>query len=286
MVMLLSRKRLSLATVLAFLLAICLFCCRPTHETVAAQDGVLLPIVMYHGLHPDTKKQGDYVISPTLFEDDLRFLTQNGYTTVTIEQLIAYTKGGTLPEKPVLLTFDDGYLNNHLYGTPLLQTYGCQAVLSPIVSETVRYSALNDRSPAYAQVTWNDLRTMRDTGCWDIQNHTYALHTYTDRNGSSRLPFESLEAYATVLQADIGQAQTLLQREVNITPRAFAYPFGAIGKGEREILQDMGFAVTLTCTEQHNTVTREAECLLDMGRFRRRNRMSAREFFTHVVKLP
>jgi peptidoglycan/xylan/chitin deacetylase (PgdA/CDA1 family) len=112
------------------------------------------------------------------------------------------------------------------------------------------------------------------------------MHTYTHRNGSSRLPFESLADYEKALKEDIGQAQALMHTELGITPRAFAYPFGAIGDGELDILRKMGFSITFTCTERANPLSPSAESLLDLGRFRRRNHMSAEAFFTHVVKLP
>ena len=78
--------------------------------TAADADGVALPIVMYHGLSEDPAAWGDYVISPAQFEADLRYLREQGYTTVTVADLLAYVDEGTaLPERPVMLTFDDGY---------------------------------------------------------------------------------------------------------------------------------------------------------------------------------
>ena len=251
-----------------------------------ATDTITLPVIMYHGLHPDRAQQTQYVISPDRFEDDLRWLTENGYTTVTIAQLIAYTAGdGVLPEKPVLLTFDDGYLNNHLYATPLLSRYGCRAVLSPICSETVRYSALNDRSPAYAQVTWDDLAEMVASGCWEIQNHSYAMHTLTEREGSSRLPGETLTAYTTVLTNDVSRAQMLFSQHLGCAPTAFFYPFGAIGEGQLEILKSMGFKATFTCTARLNTLRRDPDALYELGRFLRPPTGSAKQFFTRTVGL-
>ena len=75
----------------------------------AASEGVEVPVVMYHSMLKDEARHGQYVISPEEFENDLQYLQSHGYTTILIEDLIAYTKGGSLPEKPVLLTFDDGY---------------------------------------------------------------------------------------------------------------------------------------------------------------------------------
>ena len=88
------------------------------------------------------------------------------------------------------------------------------------------------------------------------------------------------------LCAVVAQEQTLLQTELGITPHAFAYPFGAIGEGELAVLKKLGFSVTFTCSEQSNMLSTDAESLLDLGRFRRRNNMSAETFFTRIVKLP
>ena len=97
------------------------------------EDRIDLPIIMYHGLLKEEKRQGQFIISPNLFEQDLRYLQENGYTTVVIADLIAYVQDGKpLPEKPVMLTFDDGYYNNYLYAFPLLKQYNCKMVLSPI----------------------------------------------------------------------------------------------------------------------------------------------------------
>ncbi|MBP3389542.1 MAG: polysaccharide deacetylase family protein [Clostridia bacterium] len=279
--------RLSLPRLLAVFSAVLLLCGAALRTAaVSPADTVTLPVIMYHGLHLDRAQQSQYVISPDRLEEDLRWLTEKGYTTVTVAQLIAYTEGeGNLPEKPVLLTFDDGYLNNHLYATPLLQAYNCRAVLSPICSETVRYSTLSDRTPAYAQVTWNDLSEMVDSGCWEIQNHSYAMHSLTGRRGSARIPGETLTAYTTVLTNDVSRAQMLFQQELGLSPTAFFYPFGAIGKGQLDILKSMGFRATFTCTARLNTLSRDPDCLYELGRFLRPPNSSAENFFTHTVKI-
>ena len=63
---------------------------------------------MYHGLLKEEARQGKYVLSPAQFESDLKYLKENGYHTVVVQDLIDYVeKGVPLPEKPVMLTFDD-----------------------------------------------------------------------------------------------------------------------------------------------------------------------------------
>ena len=87
-----------------------------TKETTADTDSVKLPVIMYHSLLKDEKLQNDYTVSPTLFENDLKYLTENGYTTVVVKDLTDYVYGKkSLPEKCIMLTFDDGYYNNYYY---------------------------------------------------------------------------------------------------------------------------------------------------------------------------
>ena len=82
-----------------------------TKETTADTDSVKLPVIMYHSLLKDEKLQNDYTVSPTLFENDLKYLAENGYTTVVVKDLTDYVYGKkSLPEKCIMLTFDDGYI--------------------------------------------------------------------------------------------------------------------------------------------------------------------------------
>ena len=137
--------------------------------------GVELPIVMYHSMLKDTKLQGQFVIDPAKFEEDLKYLKDNGYTTITASDLIDYVYNNKeLPKKPIMLTFDDGYYNNYLYAYPLLKKYKCKAVISPIVYYSDLYSKSTDApSPSYSHCTWKQLKEMQNSGCVEIQNHRY-----------------------------------------------------------------------------------------------------------------
>jgi len=94
-------------------------------------DSIQLPVVMYHGILKDGNYSGRFVITPDEFEQDLKYLSDNGYTSVFMSQIIDYVKNGTpLPEKPVVITFDDGYYNNYLYAYPLALKYNMKLVIS------------------------------------------------------------------------------------------------------------------------------------------------------------
>ena len=82
-------------------------------RTVFSEERVTLPIIMYHSILKDGARQGKYVVSPEVLARDLDALRARGCETVTVRDLIAYTRDGApLPAKPVMLTFDDGYYNN------------------------------------------------------------------------------------------------------------------------------------------------------------------------------
>lgn len=102
-------------------------------RTVFSEERVTLPIIMYHSILKDGARQGKYVVSPEVLARDLDALRARGCETVTVRDLIAYTRDGApLPAKPVMLTFDDGYYNNYVYAYPLLRQRGMRAVVSII----------------------------------------------------------------------------------------------------------------------------------------------------------
>ncbi len=260
----------------------------PSVPTAADPDeGVAVPIVMYHSLLPEGSS--DYIITPTLFEQDLQYLQQNGYTAVTVADLIAYVDEGTpLPDHPVMLTFDDGYYNNYLYAHPLLQSYGMRAVLSPIGSVSAFYSdnpAEQDR-PRYSHVTWAQMREMTASGVWEIQNHSDNLHhnQKNERKGAAKMRGESDTAYRQMLTADLTAAQERLTTQVGVTPTAFTYPFGAYSTASQPILEELGFRASLSCEEKVSRITRSPHSLWRLGRYRRPPGIDSRTFFEMIFQ--
>ena len=81
-----------------------------------SRDTVELPILMYHGITDVSASVDEYTILAETFENDLKWLGDNGFTSISVKQLINYVDNGSaLPEKPVLITFDDGYVNNYTF---------------------------------------------------------------------------------------------------------------------------------------------------------------------------
>jgi peptidoglycan/xylan/chitin deacetylase (PgdA/CDA1 family) len=130
---------------------------------------------MYHEIKPF--KAGKDVITPYEFESDLKYFREHGYHAVTMTQLVNYVSGvEALPENPIVLSFDDGYLNTYTYAYPLLKKYDMKIVLSSIGKDTDEFTKTPVGNIDYAHVTWDQLNEMIDSGCVEAQNHTYNLH--------------------------------------------------------------------------------------------------------------
>lgn len=249
----------------------------------ADNDEVFLPIIMYHSILKDQKLQNDYTISPTLMENDLKYLTSNGYTTVTVDDLINYVyHGKKLPEKCIMLTFDDGYYNNYYYAYPLLKKYKCKAVISPIASMTEKFTQTQDISVSYGHISNDDIKEMVSSGYVEIQNHSYDMHTLKPRKGVSRKQGESFDNYKKAITDDITKAQNYLENVTGKKPSCFVYPFGAKSNSTEEIVRELSFVCTLTCTEKPNVITRDKESLFELGRYRRDGKESLESLLKRI----
>lgn len=284
----------------AALVAICCLCEIPsassTPAATSSTDAVLtLPVAMYHHILPQEERQGDYVISPAQFEDDLRYILECGYTPVSARELLSYySTGAPLPAKPMMITFDDGNESFYEYVYPLLQQYAVPAIVSIIGNQTELYSAGEPTNVLYSYLTWEMLREMQDSGLVEVGNHTYDMHSNTPgkRYGIRILEGETQEQYQSALWGDIGRLSQRMTEELGEAPTIFAYPFGALCRESRPILQDMGFRIILTCAEQVNQLPLSngsgwpEEGPIVLGRFNRAHRYSTYEYCKKLGILP
>lgn len=254
--------------------------------SATSAEGVEIPVVMYHSILKDEARHGKYVISPAEFESDLAYLKDHGYTTILMSDLIAYTQGAELPEKPVLLTFDDGYYNNYLYAFESAKKYQSKFVLSPIGFYADQYSDTPDENAYYSHATWDELKEMVDSGLVEVQNHSYNLHKSDGgRLGVKKASGETEQQYETMLTQDLMKAQEEIEQHVGIRPSTFVYPFGAVSKGTPAIVKKLGFSATLSCEERISRITRDPESLYDLGRYLRVSGGTSQAFFEKKMKL-
>lgn len=245
-----------------------------------------LLIVMYHNVLKDTSKCGKYTITPNLFEQDVQYLIKQGYTFVGCNDIIDSVHNGyPIPEKPVIITFDDGYYNNYTYIYPILQKYQIKAVISPIAIETEKFSLSPDPNPAYSTITWDNIKEMCDSGYVEVQNHSYNMHRISkDSRGCAALPGESRQKYMDRLCNDLAKAHNLIVANTGYTPQCMVYPFGMVSRGATEAVQKLGYKMSLSCTEGISYITNDKNCLFMLKRNNRPYGISSEDFFGKIPK--
>ena len=271
------RITITLAAVITALVSLSAVAARLVPEALAEDDAIKLPVLMYHAIISDTRKSGDYVITPASFRKDMEYIRDSGYNTVVMEDIILYVKNGApLPENPIMITIDDGYYSCYLYAYPILKELNMRAVFSIIGIEADKYSASPDTHENYAHCTWDQLREMQDSGVIELQSHSYDMHHITnDYMGIGRSNGMELVAYKTKLYTDLSKMQNRFKEKLGITPSTFAYPFGAAPKDSTSVLRDLGFEATLGVGELTYYVTRSEKCLQYIPRYNRTCRRSA-----------
>lgn len=248
-------------------------------------NNIELPIIMYHSFLKDESSHGKFVISPTQFEDDIKYILEKGYEPIFVKDLIEYVNGKKqLPEKPVMITIDDGYYNNYLYAFPILKKYNAKAVISPIVKYCEIYSEHDENNAYYSHITWEQGREMLDSGLIEFQNHTYNLHSITnERKGIKKLKSESKDAYEKFLYADLYTAHNLIKENFGYEPIAIAYPFGLYSNEAGKVIEQLGYTVSFSSTEGINNISPTASLHM-LKRYNRPHGKSAEDFFVNILE--
>lgn len=239
-----------------------------------SRSSVKIPILMYHGIQENSKKESEYFISAARFESDLKWLKSQGYTTVLPSQLAAYVDRGTiLPEKPVLLTFDDGYCNNYTYAFPLLEKYHMKALISLIGVDSDLASDDIYRVEASCNLNWGEVAVMARSGLVEIGNHTYDLHKIKDgRKGANQKKGEDMNTYHKLLFDDLMKNQEKIRAAADVSPLVFAWPYGAYPQDQNadQVLKDVGIRISVNSYQRTSTITQgEANSLYGLGRYLR-----------------
>lgn len=239
-----------------------------------------LPIVMYHHISTSQRRLCDYTISPSTFKGDLEYLCSHGYTTISLNQLLAYTRGeGELPEKPIMITFDDGQASFGAYALPLLEEYNMCAVLAIIGRCADTYTETEDHNINYSYFSWPELAELNNSPCVELSAHTYDMHTMNKRKGCKIMKSEDLEGYTSAFERDLELLETRFETYIGEKPLAFAYPYGFYCKEAKEILRERGYSILFTCTERVNKLTGDPEDLFSLCRFNRPSCIDREQFF-------
>ncbi len=161
--------------------------------------GVKVPMFMYHAVSDDLWGIESLFVSPSRLEEQLKYITENGYTPIFFEDL---EKADSI-EKPIILTFDDGYQDNYLQLFPLLKKYNVKATVFMIMGSV--------NAPYH--LTQAQIKEMNDSGLVSFQSHTITHEFLSTRN-------------AEQLDYELGQSKIELARITGKEPFVICYPSG------------------------------------------------------------
>lgn len=216
-----------------------------------------VPILMYHSISDHaTPKFKQFTVSPALFADHMAYLHQHAYTPITITQFVdALSQNNALspalPERPVILTFDDGFADFYTEALPVLKGYGFAATLyvaTAFINGTSRWLRGAGESTR-PMLTWDWLSEISASGieCGAHSHHHPQLDT---------LPYSQA-------QYEIVQSKRLLEQHLGRAVSSFAYPFGYHTAAIRRQVREAGY--TSACAVKYEMSSQTSD-LFALGR--------------------
>jgi peptidoglycan/xylan/chitin deacetylase (PgdA/CDA1 family) len=221
--------------------------------------GQTLPVLMYHHISP---KPGLVTCSPENFRAQMQWLAKNGWKTLSTVAFAEALASGKIPKKSVLVTFDDGYLDNWVYAHPVLAEFGQRATIFLItgwmgdgpVRPHAGQSGVPD-VPTHKQamvdawdgkrdsgfMRWSEVEAMRAAGTADFHSHTHSHerwdHRLEDQAERDEALVNDLAVSRETLRAKLGEASTHL-----------CWPQGYFDQHYQRIARDAGFTHLYTTT--------------------------------------
>ena len=189
------------------------------------------PVLEYHRVTNNPEFVDTvYNVPPDEFSAQLDYLQQNGYTTITLQDFMRVVHGkGNLPDKPIILTFDDGYADNYSEMLPILESHGMTAVVY-VVSNFLDF-------PGY--MTLEQARDLQRRGI-EVGSHTANHLTLTELNQEK-------------LEEEIGVSKTFLEWKDFQTIYSFSYPNGKYNHDMTKILEREKYLTAVTGEPGLNT---------------------------------
>ncbi|MDO8638046.1 MAG: polysaccharide deacetylase family protein [Candidatus Daviesbacteria bacterium] len=182
-----------------------------------------VPILFYHYIgnnpNPADLVRNNLSVSPDKFDEQMRYLKENGYNSISLDTLYPSLRGQTtLPSKPVVLTFDDGYIDFYTNAYPILLKYGLHATV---------FIPTNLMNQGY-YLSWNQIREMSGSGLIHFGAH-----------GLNHWHLTSLPSL--LAESEIVQSKKILQDILGIPINFIAYPYGSVNENVINITKKAGY---------------------------------------------
>ncbi len=233
----------------------------------------------YHNVEDSDPDQAYVGVSTARLIEQLSWLQRHGYQPVTVTDLLTARDGGKpLPEKAVLLTFDDGYASFYTRVFPVLKAFKFPAVLALVGAwleggedATVQYAPdktavvqFGDRTVRRDQfLTWDQIREVRDSGLVEIASHSYDAHhglpanpqgnsepdVTTARFDATSALYQSEASARQALNADTARMVEKIAVELGQRPRVMVWPYGEHSESAMSIAAGNGLPIAFTLAD-------------------------------------
>jgi peptidoglycan/xylan/chitin deacetylase (PgdA/CDA1 family) len=221
-----------------------------------------IPVLLYHGIND---RNDHYSVSRESFSKQMAMLRRAGFRAVSIAQYVRFLRGDSrgLPDRPVLITFDDGRLDSYRGADRILQRYGMRATMFVITGEVEK------RNPFYT--SWKELHRMQASGRWDLQPHARDGHVevthaprqigayYAFRRFTRSRGLETITEWEQRVTSDVYAArEDMVDHVRGFKALTFAVPYGNYGQQEsndpriKKLFSDFLHRQFLTTFVQHD----------------------------------
>ncbi len=203
--------------------------------------GISVPVLLYHHVNPSRE------ITPDGFQGQMEFLYKQGYVSLFLDELLEFFQSGKIKhKKSMVITFDDGYLDNWLFAYPILKKYNFKAtifvVTSKIRDEDIKESFNPDldlhkeRSPENF-ITWKQAQIMHQSGLISIESHTH----YHYKTG------ESWECRNNIsLKEELLLSKSIIETKLNKKCVFVCWPWGNYDSQSIRLARESGFQGAVT----------------------------------------
>lgn len=255
----------------------------------------------YHDVEDGTPDQTFLSVSTDQLINQLAWLRENEFEAVSVDQVMAAHKGlEPLPEKPVLLTFDDGYKSFYTRVYPILKAYQWPAVLAPVgkwvdtpPGGKVDFGGTPVNRDRF--LNWREIAEMSKSGLVEIAAHTNDLHFGTLANpqgnkepaassyrfNAETQKYESPEHYRQRLSKDAKAIAGKIEKATGKAPRVWVWPYGSAGGTALHILAQEGYRVAMTLENGAGTVN----ALMNMPRMLLANAPGLGDFASQALSV-
>ncbi len=188
----------------------------------------VIPVLMYHQICEDgTFGPSEFIVSASTFRRQLQYMADHGFSTPRIGDLVRGTTDAS--HKPVLLTFDDGYLNNYQIAFPILQEFGFTALISLVADPSVRTNEWDQRK-GIAPTSLMERHHIREMADYGIE---FASHSYRHKS----LPHLDNEE----LTIELVRSKEAVEEIVGKRAEALVYPYGDVDQRVKQAVRDAGY---------------------------------------------